>query len=137
MILQILELILHEEHVNHKTASLALTKNDGSRTSAEGDGGHFALLSQGHNGCVGPDVVKHNRAIQETDSNDIDDGGLCEASDGRVEALEGIDHGAGANVPNLHRSLVASNENLVQVCAGVDECRNGERRVKVDGGVKL
>lgn len=81
--------------------------------------------------------MKHNRAIQETNSNDIDDGSLCEASDGRVEALEGVDHGASANVPNLHRSLVASNENLVQVCAGVDECRNGERRVKVNRSVKL
>lgn len=90
------------------------------RTCAEGHGGNLAFLSQGHDGDVCPDVVNHNRAIQETDSNNINDGCLCEAGDRRVEALEGINHGAGANVPDLHRSLVASNENLVQVCAGVD-----------------
>ena len=95
-------------------------------TCAESDGSDLSLLLQGHDGDVCPDVVNDNGAIQKTDCDHVDDRCLRKAGDGRVESFEGMDHGASADIPELHGSLVASNENLVEVCAGMNKCCNSE-----------
>lgn len=106
-------------------------------TCAESNCCHLALLLESHNSDVGPDVVENNGSIQETDGNHVDDRSLSKACNGRVESLEGVNHGAGANVPKLHCSLVASDQDFVEVCAGVDQGRDGEGRIEVDSGVEL
>lgn len=91
-----------------------------SLTCAECDRCHLAFLPQSHESCVCSDIVDNDRTIQESNCDHVHDGCLCEASDGGSESFESMDHGAGSDVPKLHCSLVASDEDLVEVCAGMN-----------------